>query len=149
MINIPITIGLSAVLFSSLTLADQPHSDLPKETLQTGRYTQVINAPIQAQADPLKVVVDTSIPKSIQTVEGAVRFLLTRSGYRLADHSVMTQETQTLMELTLPDVHRKIGPITLDVALALLAGDAFELVVDPINRRVSFVADRLLMGASS
>lgn len=141
-----LTIGFSAWLLSTFALAEPPHSDLPKETLQTGRYTQVINAPLQAQADPLKVVIDTKIPKSVRTVEEAVFFLLTRSGFRLADRSVMTHETQTLMGLTLPDVHRNIGPITLDVALSLLAGDAFELVVDPINRHVSFVADRILIG---
>lgn len=149
MTYLPFTIGLGALLLSTVTLADQPHSDLPEETLQTGRYTQVINAPIQAQADPLKVVVDTTLPNSVRTVEEAVVFLLTRSGYRLANRSVMTRETKTLMGLTLPDVHRKIGPITLDVALALLAGEAFELVVDPINRRVSFVADRILVGEPS
>lgn len=108
------------------------------ELVQTGRYTHVKNIPPVDQQNPLKVVVLTKIPQSAQTVGEAINFLLSRSGYVVADISVMSQETRNLMQLPLPQVQRSIGPITLDKALKTIGGESFELVVDPVHRIVNF-----------
>lgn len=108
------------------------------EVMQTGRYTYVKNIPPVDQLNPLKVVIKTRIPQSVETVGQTVEFLLARSGYVLADESVLSQEAQTLLRLPLPQVHRSIGPMTLDRALHTLSGDAFELVVDPVHRKVAY-----------
>ena len=109
------------------------------ERIQTGRYSYVKNIPPVDQLNPLKVVVKTRIPQSVQTVGDTVTFLLARSGYELADQSVLSVEAKTLLNLPLPAVHRNIGPMTLDRALQTLSGDAFELVVDPVHRKIAFI----------
>ena len=108
------------------------------EMIQSGRYTHVRNIPTVDQKNPLKVVVKTRIPQSVRTVRSAIEFLLARSGFTLADEVVLSEEAKILMGLPLPQIHRSLGPITLDEALQTLSGDAYELVVDPIHRRVTF-----------
>ena len=67
-----------------------------------------------------------------------MKFLLARSGYVLAEDSVLSKEAKALLRLPLPHIHRKIGPMTLDRALHTLSGDAFELVVDPVHRKIAY-----------
>jgi type IV pili sensor histidine kinase/response regulator len=123
-----------------------PDPIIPQDYIETGRYSRTVNEPYLSQRNPLKIIVNTRIPNSVGTVEQAVQFLLLRSGYRLADASVRTHEAKVLLNHPLPQIHRQLGPITLDKALQTLAGDAFELVVDPINRKVTYVASRDLVG---
>jgi len=141
-----ITTAAVGILASSVALAEMPNSEIPKEYVQTGRYTNIVNEPVAAQQNPLRVIIDTRLPQEVVTVEDAVHFLLARSGYHLADDRVLTREAQILMNHELPMVQRKIGPMTLDRALGVLGGDAFELVVDPINRKVAYVASRNVIG---
>lgn len=83
-------------------------------------------------------MVRTNIPQSVNSVGQTVEFLLARSGYVLADAAVLSEEAKVLLNLPLPAIHRKIGPMTLDKALTTLSGEAFELVVDPVHRKVAF-----------
>lgn len=108
------------------------------EYLQTGRYTKVKNIPPVDQLNPLKVVIRTTIPQDVTTVRDSVNFLLVRSGYELADDSVLSKEAKTLLSHELPQIHRNFGSMTLDQALHTLAGESFELVVDPVNRKIAF-----------
>ena len=139
-------VGLASLLSAQAALAESVNSAMPQEYVQSGRYTNVVNAPDVAQRNPLKVVVNTRLPDSISTVEDAVQFLLARSGYELADARVMTHESRILMQLEVPQVQRTIRSMSLDQALTMLGGEAMELVVDPINRKVAYVADRDLIG---
>ena len=82
-------------------------------------------------------MVKTRIPQSVRTVRSAIEFLLARSGFTF-DEVVLSEEAKILMGLPLPQIHRSLGPITLDEALQTLSGDTYELVVDPIHRRVTF-----------
>ena len=108
------------------------------EAMQTGRYSYIKNIPPVDQLNPLKVVIKTTIPQSVDTVGETVKFLLVRSGYVLAESSVLSKEAKALLSLPLPQVHRNIGPMTLDRALHTLSGDAFELVVDPVHRKITY-----------
>jgi type IV pili sensor histidine kinase/response regulator len=130
--------GLSCSVFA----IDKPASGISEaeriEVMQTGRYSNVKNIAPDDQINPLKVVVQTLIPQSIETVRETIEFLLIRSGYLLADDEVLSAEAKILLSHNLPQVHRALGPMTLDQALHTLSGDAFELVVDPVNRKVAF-----------
>lgn len=122
---------------SSATLADRyVHENT--EVVQTGRYSHVRNVPLEDQFNPLKVVVSTTFPSQLQSVGQAMNFLLLRSGYEMANTLVLSDETVELLRLPLPEIHRQIGPVTLDVALRTLAGDAFDLIVDPVHRKIAF-----------
>ena len=127
---------------STVVMAQNKPSDINEanrvEALQTGRYSYIKNIPPVDQLNPLKVVIKTKIPQSVDTVGETVKFLLARSGYVLADESIMSAEAKSLLSLPLPQVHRKIGPMTLDRALHTLSGSAFELIVDPVHRKITY-----------
>jgi type IV pili sensor histidine kinase/response regulator len=77
-------------------------------------------------------------PRSVQTVGGALQHLLPPSGYQLADTRNVDPHVAILMSRPLPEVHRQIGPTTLQDALTVLAGEGWQLEVDPVHRLVSF-----------
>ena len=106
--------------------------------IQTGRYSMLSAAPTQAQADLLATTVTVQLPVRIQTIGEAVRYLLQRSGYRLATDESIEPDTLALFALSLPAVHRHLGPMTLRDALETLAGPAFHLVQDPVHRLITF-----------
>lgn len=127
---------------SAISIAEVKPNDSSEarqiEVMQTGRYSNVKNIPPVDQLNPLKVVIQTRIPQSVTTVGETVNFLLVRSGFTLAEGGVLSEEAMTLLQLPLPQVHRQIGPMTLDNALQTLGGGAFELVVDPVHRKVAY-----------
>lgn len=106
--------------------------------VQTGRYSVVTARPSAEQIDPLLMVVDVRLPRDILTVKDAAEYLLRHSGYRLADPDEHSPKAQVLLDQTLPDVQRHLGPITLQDALRILGGPAFRLQVDPVNRVVTY-----------
>ncbi len=95
-------------------------------------------APTKAQAELLETTVTVQLPARIQTIGEAVRYLLQRSGYRLATEESIEPDTLALFALSLPTVHRHLGPMTLRDALETLAGPAFHLVQDPVHRLITF-----------
>ena len=72
------------------------------------------------------------------TVGEALSHLLERSGYRLASLEASDPALPLLLKNPLPMVHRVLGPVTLRNALNMLAGSVWNLVIDPVNRIVSF-----------
>jgi conjugative transfer region protein (TIGR03748 family) len=106
--------------------------------VQVGRYSMIAATPTEAQADLLATTMTVRFPERIQTVGEAVRYLLQRSGYRLATVESIGPDTATLFALPLPAVHRGLGPMTLRDALETLVGSAFQLIQDPVHRLISF-----------
>lgn len=104
--------------------------------MQVGRYSLLHTRPTVEQADLLSAIVTVRFPEPVRTVGEAVRHLLQDSGYRLADHRGAS--LTVLLGLSLPGVHRNLGPLTLRQALETLAGPVFRLVQDPVHRLVSF-----------
>lgn len=112
--------------------------NLQASDIQTGRYSMFSTAPTKAQAELLETTVTVQLPARIQTIGEAVRYLLQRSGYRLATEESIEPDTLALFALSLPTVHRHLGPMTLRDALETLAGPAFHLVQDPVHRLITF-----------
>lgn len=108
------------------------------ENVELGRYSTVKPVATPQQIDLLSVVFSMPFNKQINTVGEAIEFILLRSGYRLAPREASDPNVGILLEQPLPFIHRKIGPITIENALKALAGNAWNLVVDPVNRYVSF-----------
>jgi type IV pili sensor histidine kinase/response regulator len=124
---------LTVLAIVSISGVTQASSDY-----RVSRYTSIAPVATSGQKDPLSAVVSVNFTDRVNTVGEAINHLLLRSGYRLADISVSDPALPILLSLPLPVVHRKLGPIVLENALATLAGDAWELVVDPVNRLISF-----------
>lgn len=116
--------------------------------VQVGRYSALRAMPTVAQADLLSTTITVRFPERIQTLGEAVHYLLQRSGYRLADQHTANPATADLMALSLPAVHRNLGPITLKQALETLAGPVFRLVQDPVHRLISFDLCTSMTGAT-
>ena len=112
--------------------------NLQAKDLQVGRYSLFAATPTQAQAELLATTMTVRFPNRIQGVGEAVRYLLQRSGYRLANIEAIGPDTAALFALPLPAVHRSLGPMMLRDALETLAGPAFHLVQDPVHRLVTF-----------
>lgn len=120
---------IGILLMSSVVQAD---------TVPVGRYINLAPVATSEQADLLSVIVTVSFNQYINTVGQALEHVLLRSGYRLADLTISDPNLPILLSRPLPDVHKGLGPIRLDGALKTLAGPAWDLIIDPVHRLVSF-----------
>ncbi|WP_231571552.1 MULTISPECIES: PilL N-terminal domain-containing protein [Xenorhabdus] len=106
----------------------------PPEMVRYDRYLLVDTSPEIAQRYPLKQLVQLKMPSSLKpTVGEAMRYALRQSGYRLCS---VSGQANTLYQQSLPAPHYQLGPVRLNVALQLLAGSAWKLEVDDIQRVV-------------
>ena len=64
--------------------------------------------------------------------------ILHGTGYRLAEPAAADPAIGRLYDQPYPDGQREIGPRALGAALERLAGPAWQVVEDPVNRFVSF-----------
>jgi type IV pili sensor histidine kinase/response regulator len=126
----------AAFVFSCLLVINA--SSYAEELYQVGRYTSIEPVATSQQADLLSVVVTVNFTDQVNTVGDAMHHILLRSGYRLASQVSSDPALPILLDSSLPLVHRTLGPIRIDNALSTLAGPAWDLVVDPVNRLVSF-----------
>ena len=129
---------IAAIAICVAGIGSVASANLQAKDIQVGRYSLFAATPTEAQADLLATTMTVRFPGRIQTVGEAVRYLLQRSGYRLAAAESIAPDTLALFALPLPAVHRSLGPMTLKDALETLAGPAFHLVQDPVHRLVSF-----------
>jgi type IV pili sensor histidine kinase/response regulator len=107
--------------------------------MQVGRYSIIAPVASAAQSDPLQTMVRIRFPAPhISTVGDAMRYLLRHSGYQLAGPEAADPAMTGLLNHLLPKVHRTLGPMTLQTMLTTLAGNAYQIVVDPVNRLIAF-----------
>ncbi|MGH8549964.1 MAG: hypothetical protein ACREEM_01115 [Blastocatellia bacterium] len=110
----------------------------PVPLIQTGRYSAITASPTEAQMNLLRVMISVTLPEEVVTVEQAIQHLLRRSGYRFARPDTQLTPVAELLHKILPQVHRQLGPMPLEEALRALTGPAFDLVIDPVPREVSY-----------
>jgi type IV pili sensor histidine kinase/response regulator len=111
---------------------------LQASDVQVARYSLLKATPTDAQVELLATTINVKFPERILTVGEAIRYLLLRSGYRLARDEVIESDTKALFALPLPAVHKNLGPMVLRAALETLAGKTFNLIEDPVHRLVTF-----------
>jgi type IV pili sensor histidine kinase/response regulator len=120
----------------------QPTNAKPKVIqVQTGRYSAIVAVPTTPQHQLLQVIISIVIPDYIRTVRETIRYVLKRSGYQLSEPKQYQNELAELFAKQLPEVHRHIGPMTLEDALTILTTPAFVLVEDPVHRLISYQLD--------
>lgn len=92
------------------------------------------------QMDVMQSVVRTTIPDQIKTVGAALGYLLKPYGYQLDDEDDEPKSLDFYLLLTrpLPESHRTIDPMTLNDALAVLGGDSFDVIINPVLRTVRY-----------
>lgn len=84
----------------------------------------------------LKVVVFKQLPKG--NVKQAIEILLLGTGWQLAQEQAADPMIYKLYYQQLPEQKTAIGPMPLDEVLTWLAGPAWRLVIDPVNKLVSY-----------
>lgn len=108
------------------------------EVVRYDRYTLASTRPADAQRDPLSQIIDIRMPAQVvNTIGEGMRYVMLESGY-----SLCSGEPGVYSELfikPLPAVQRSMGPVKLGEALQLLAGPAWRMRVDDLNREVCFV----------
>lgn len=106
----------------------------PTPVLQTDRYTIVeLDNPIHKYV--LDQIINISLPKNLNlTVKDGMEYVLKQSGYSLCTNL----DINVLYESTLPKVQYKIGPILLNDALYVMAGPAWNLDVNDVEREICF-----------
>ncbi|WP_225789610.1 TcpQ domain-containing protein [Pseudomonas sp. Marseille-P8916] len=103
-----------------------------------GRYTLVSTQPDASQRDLMAQIIDVTIPSSMSpSVRDAMLYVVDRSGYALCPPS--SQHVNILYTRPLPAAQYKLGPMTLRNTLQVLAGPAWQVKVDEVNRQVCFV----------
>jgi len=121
---------------SNVSAKDLHHAN--ESFLQLSRYINLLPGPTKAQRNPLHMVLpNVSFRHEVKTVGQAIRFLLKDTGFRLTRHHP-DKRVFHMFRLSLPKIHRRMGPLTLEQALKTLSGEPWILAVDPINRLVSF-----------
>jgi len=102
------------------------------QTLHNG-YALIDEAPVATD-------LAQTVYRAVQgpTVGQGLYELLTGTGYRLAEPRAADPAIGRLYVQPYPEALRDVGPVELGIALERLAGPAWQLVVDPVNRLVSF-----------
>ncbi len=119
------------------TRFDDIYRNRAPDVVRYDRYTLVSTRPDDAQRDPLNQIVDITMPAQlVKTVGEGFRYLLLESGYSLC--SATTSAFSELLSRPLPAVQRDIGPVRLSEALQIVAGPAWRLRVDDVNREICF-----------
>ena len=102
------------------------------------RYTRIDPQVTPSQNNILRYKRKRTFPrKTVKTVGQAMRIWLRGTGYNLA-YMHPDQNVYQLLQLSLPNVHRTLGTVSIESGLKALAGDPWELVIDPVHRLVSF-----------
>ncbi len=108
------------------------------EVTREGRYTLVSVKSADAQREPLNQLIDITMPVSlVSSVGDGFRYLLFQSGYSLCGR--YGADFAELLNRPLPAVQRRLGPVRLSEALQVVAGPAWRMTVDEVNREVCFV----------
>ncbi len=108
------------------------------EVTRYDRYTLVSVGSQAAQREPLNQIINITMPVPlVQRIGDGLRYLLFGTGYSLCDTTAAN--FVKLIGRPLPAIQRKIGPIRLSEALQIVAGSAWRIRVDEVNREVCFV----------
>lgn len=111
---------------------------LTPEVTRYDRYTLVSIGSQAAQREPLNQIINITMPVPlVQRIGDGLRYLLFGTGYSLCDTAAT--HFVKLIGRPLPAIQRKIGPIRLSEALQIVAGSAWRIRVDEVNREVCFV----------
>ena len=113
--------------------------DIAPDTVRLARYTTMAAGADPARLAPLETIVRLSIPAEVGEVGAAVRYVLLRTGYSLGERD---EAAAKLLSLPLPQNHRELGPASVRELLAVLVGEAFVVVDDPVGRSIAIRLSR-------
>jgi len=125
------------IILSSLLVAASASAYQGNSTI-VGRYLTTPNKPLAQQKDLMRQINQVIFPPEVKTIQAAIKYWLSFSGYYLIPLSMMNKSVQSMMQSPLPQVDRHFGPMSLQDGLETLVGEPFMLMVDKVHRLVSF-----------
>ena len=133
------TLLIKLVMIPVLLLS-MPVVSQANDSIKSARYTQVSLEPTREMRNPLDVVINVQIPKKMNLVGESIQYLLQRSGYIIKDPSEIPShnEMYVLFSLPIPAQHRAMGTLRLRTALEVLIGDAYQMHISEVTRKVWF-----------
>ncbi len=129
---------MAVILLVTVVLSPAIRAETGFPGVLESRYIMVQSGPTEAQQYPLQTMIDMQIPQSLDTVGAAVDYMLMPHGFHVLHEKHRTTAQSLLALLPLPKAHRALGPIKLIDALKVVGGEAFNLVVNPVKRTVTY-----------
>jgi len=115
---------------------------LTPDLVSIGRYLTVSSQPDLEQLNLLSQTIQVHFPPAVQTIGDAMTNILRFSGYSLVPETQMNAAFKNTLQKPLPLIDRNLGPVTLQSALKILAGPAFNLKADSLNRTIDFIVKK-------
>lgn len=109
---------------------------LSAQTISVGRYLSESLSPIHTEKHLLDQTFEVRFPETVTTIGQAMQYLLRFSGYSLV--KTKTCELKMLMQKSLPEIDRHFGFMRLRNGLQTLAGEPYQLEVNPVERVINF-----------
>lgn len=131
------------VAFSFLSIADTAFSDTNEK--QFGRYLTSTQEEAMSET-VLDMQIQREFPKTVKTIGEAIEYTLKGTGYKLLSAELCSTDIKDLYKYELPFANQKIPPSSLQKALLSLAGQAYQIVLDPIHRQITFKLRRDYQG---
>ncbi len=103
-----------------------------------GRYLTEQNEASASQTDPLQETFKITFPTTIKTIGKAMTYLLSNTGYSLAPKTYQSTEARDLFQQKLPLSDRQFGVMTVQQGMLALAGNTYQMLIDPERRYISF-----------
>lgn len=104
------------------------------QVIRYDRYLLLSTDPLDVQRDPLSQIIQIRIPSALNpTVADALHYILRQSGYSLCTAGT---GNSVLYRQSLPAVQYRLGPVPLRTALQIIAGSAWQLEIDDVQRVV-------------
>lgn len=104
---------------------------------QVGRYVTVEPVAEANQRFPLIQISDFEIPPEVNSVREGMDHVLAGTGYTLAPQDFLDPESLPMLNAPIASTQRSMSNVSVMSALAALAGPGFEVIVDPLSRRVA------------
>ena len=104
----------------------------------TGQFMTASNVPLAAQQSLLKQTFQVRFPESVISVGDSMKYLLQTTGFSLVQDKAAYPFAYQMMQRPLPGSDRDFGPMTVKSGLQTLAGNNFQLIIDPVHRLISY-----------
>lgn len=105
----------------------------PREFYGEG-YTIINETPLEN--DDLKQIINK--PINATNIKDGILRVLDGTGWRLANDAALSSRINYFYSAPWPDRWRMIGPDSLNNVLNTIAGEGWQVVVDPVNRLIGF-----------
>lgn len=125
---------MGALLVGGAQAEEQTKAEVEKPAIEP--------APAEVEINRLTLFVRTVYPEDVETVGDAAQYLLDASGYLLVTDYPASRSAQKIAQRKVPPIAKVHRTMPLVDALQLLIGEGNWVVVDHVNRLVSFTEEK-------